>query len=491
MISTRRRVLIFGADGLRPDQIDRTLMPNLAALEANGVRFADHHSVYPPHTRVNGSSFTTGRSPGQHGIVANTMIVPFATEDHIIDTGDYRHLDALKADGGAQLAVSLSDLIVKTGKRVAVAGTGSSGSNVLWTFNDRGRIVNTGSTYGIADLYDLREKLGEIPEPTVPNLARNGYATRAVTEIYLGDDDIAVITLWLAEPDSSLHKTGIGSPETTIALKSVDDCLGAVLAEMDRRRLRDQFDVFILSDHGHSTIRAHRTLREYLIDAKKEIPGLPNFVTASDYVYAVPGEPEPDLQTLAPLVEWFNAQPWADIVLGGMPGTETLPGVIPLSALWNGHTNKRRPLLGVSPVWSDDTNEFGVPGTVSALTTQAALKSSHGALSPYDMHCTCIAGGPSFRQGLVSTTPTGVIDITPTILSILGIELPDGLDGRILQEGLAAPTAETADAFDERLQPTVPGSTDKAVIIHHVGGTTYVHGTAQSGTFDTGQSPAA
>ncbi|MEZ4497916.1 MAG: alkaline phosphatase family protein, partial [Thermomicrobiales bacterium] len=63
-MSAQRRVFVIGADGLRPDQIDAETMPNLAKLIAQGVRFTDHHSVYPTHTRVVASSFSTGRTPG-------------------------------------------------------------------------------------------------------------------------------------------------------------------------------------------------------------------------------------------------------------------------------------------------------------------------------------------------------------------------------------------------------------------------------------------
>lgn len=484
-MSGQRRVLVFGADGLRPDQIDPITMPNLAKLIATGVRFADHHSVYPTHTRVVASSFATGRTPGQHGIVANTMIVPGATDDHIIDTGDYRHLDAIAAHdpAGTQLATSLSDVLVKHGARVAVAGNGSSGSNVLWTFKDRGRIVNTSSTYGIADLYDLRDKLGPVPEKTIPNIDQVRYATSAVTDIYVRDDEARVIVLWLAEPDSTLHHCGIGSPEVDQALRAVDASLGRVLEAMERLGIRDQFDLMFLSDHGHSTVRAHRTLREYLAVASTELNGnLPDLVTASDYIYARPGTAEPTAAELEPLVEWLYAQPWVDVVVGGLQGTECIRGVVPMRQLWNGALNCRRPLLGVSPVWSHAANDFGVPGSVASLTTQSALRSSHGSLSPYDLHATFIANGPSFQEGVTSTAPTGVIDIMPTVLSILGLPAPDGVDGRVVAEGLQGQSLETeVESFEIG---AAPGSgTERRIQLQRVGTTTYVHGTGTGGEF--------
>jgi predicted AlkP superfamily pyrophosphatase or phosphodiesterase len=457
-------------------------MPHVTALAASGVRFNDHHAAYPSHTRVNMSSLTTGTSPGRHGIVANTMLVPNARPDHIIDTGNYEHLDALDAasGGNALFVPALDDVLALHGARVAVAGTGTSGSNVLWTRNHRSRIVNTNSAYGIADLYDLREKLGEIPEPAIPNLARLDYATRAVTDIYLDDPQNRVIVLWLAEPDSSLHRFGLGSPESMVAMRGVDQCVGRILDALDQAGIRDQFDIFFISDHGHSTVRAHNTVRDHLIEAAAELGDrLPPLSSASDFIYSIPGVPEPSVDRLAPLVEWLYSQPWCDLVLSGQDGGETLPGALPLNLLWNDVTNPRRPLLAVSPSWSGKTNEFGIPGIVSSLTTQSAMKSSHGSASPFDMHALMIAAGPSFREGLISDIPTGAIDIAPTILTLLGIEIDHPVDGRVLYEGLAGMNDKTSlEKADIVVEPAIaaPHGRVPRVRLHQVGHARYVHG---------------
>lgn len=476
---SHRRVLIVGADGLRPDQIDPAVMPNLAALAETGVRFNDHHAVYPSHTRVNMSALASGTTPGRHGIVANTMIVPGATDDHVIDTSSYQHIDALgRFSNDRVLHVPTLGDFLPDGGRVAVAGTGSGGSNLLWTHKNRGRIVNTTTAFGIADLYDLREKLGEIPAAGSPNIPRTRYAARAVTEIFLDDPDNRVIVLWLNEPDASLHRFGIGAPEVSLALAGVDTSLGDVLAAMDARGIRDAFDIFFISDHGHSTVTAHKTLREYLTQAAHDLGrDLPPLTTASDYIYAAPGTDEPSTAELAPLVEWLLAQAWCDIVMAGRDDLDALPGVLLLRAAWNGSLTPRRPLLAVSPRWTHDPNEHGVPGTVASLTTQSALKSSHGSLSPYDMHALLIGNGPSFRSGLVSNLPTGAIDLMPTILSLMGRPLPANLDGRVLWEGLASPAGEPGHVSTAMLAPRI-GSVgrERALIVHRVGTTTYVHG---------------
>jgi arylsulfatase A-like enzyme len=316
--SSARRVLIIGADGLRPDLLDPQQMPHVAALASGGVRALDHHAVFPTHTRVNMSSLATGTTPGRHGIVANTMIVPNATEDHIVDTGSYQHINALEAaSGGHALYVpSLGDILAARGERLAVAATSTPGASMLWTHRHLSRMVNANSTYGIADLYDLRDKLGELPakERGAPQLAAQPYVTAAVTQLYLPDPRNRVILLWMNEPDTSFHYAGLGSPESIEALRMVDRCVGEIVAAMEKQGVRDQFDIFFISDHGHSTVEAHNTLREYLLQAQQEIGSpLPPLTTASDYIYALPGAGEPSAAELAPLVEWLRQQPWAGL----------------------------------------------------------------------------------------------------------------------------------------------------------------------------------
>jgi hypothetical protein len=156
------------------------------------------------------------------------------------------------------------------------------------------------------------------------------------------------------------------------------------------------------------------------------------------------------------------------------------PGVLPLAALWNGQLNARRPLLAVSPRWSDQPNEFGVAGSVMSLTTQSALRSSHGSLSPFDHHATLIANGPSFRSGVHSSLPTGAIDLLPTVLTLLGLPLHAPLDGRVLWELFAQPQGETGDRHEELLEAA--NGEGGQVLLHRVGPSLYVHGALQPET---------
>jgi hypothetical protein len=94
------------------------------------------------------------------------------------------------------------------------------------------------------------------------------------------------------------------------------------------------------------------------------------------------------------------------------------------------------PLLSVSPKWTEETNEYGVPGTVMTLTSSTRVKSNHGAASPYDLHAFCLGIGPSFKERHVSGLPCSIVDIAPTVCHLAGLAEESGFDGRVLWEGL-------------------------------------------------------
>ena len=99
----------------------------------------------------------------------------------------------------------------------------------------------------------------------------------------------------------------------------------------------------------------------------------------------------------------------------------------------------------------DEAGPRGVPG--SGRFVGSELKeggSTHGGLSSYEMRSVLGAGGSAFRNGVVSALPCGVVDIAPTVLSLLGIAPPPFMSGRILSEGLTVyDTAALAEPQDE------------------------------------------
>jgi len=52
------------------------------------------------------------------------------------------------------------------------------------------------------------------------------------------------------------------------------------------------------------------------------------------------------------------------------------------------------------------------------------------------MRTTLIAKGPDFKAGSRISVPVGNVDLVPTILSLMGIDVPEEMDGRVLAEAL-------------------------------------------------------
>src|SRR5207244_12869859 len=77
----------------------------------------------------------------------------------------------------------------------------------------------------------------------------------------------AFTVLWVGEPDLTQHETAPGAPSALAAIKASDENLAAVLSGLDQQGVRETTDVFVVSDHGFSTIGRSVDLRKILKDA--------------------------------------------------------------------------------------------------------------------------------------------------------------------------------------------------------------------------------
>lgn len=427
-----RRVLIIGADGLRPDLLDPDLMPTYQSLIERGCLFTEFHSAYPSHTRVNMTTLTTGTLPGRHGVINNTMYVSGVGRSGVIDTADPRQLLELEQRSGERVVLTptLGDRLRETGGRLAVAASSTPGASLLWNPRNPQRVLNASSDYGDADLAALHDKLGA-PPPEAGRTKHEAcrWATRALIDVHLDQPENRVITLWLTEPDASQHFYGLGSPEARQALRVVDDCLRDVLRALDEKGLADELDLLLVSDHGHSTVRHSGSLAEHLLKARSELD-LGDLLAVADFVYSPGGEHDP--AALAELARWLLSRPWCGLLLSSVPALYRLPGVLPLETATGPIRHGRAPLLAVNPTWSHEPNRFGVPGSVATLTSYGPLKSTHGTASPYDMRAFCLGVGPRFAAGERIGVPCGTVDVAPTVWHLLGNDGPPaehGFDG--------------------------------------------------------------
>jgi arylsulfatase A-like enzyme len=429
-----RTQLVIVVDGLRPDAVTPDVMPRLVRLGRRGIVFTAHHSVFPTVTRVNGSSFVTGMYPEAHGVMGNTIYIPKASATKTLDTGRREDLEAVaRADGRLLTAPSLSEILRPAGKTLLVVSSGSSGVSLL--LNDRvatGGIIHYEFTRPPELAARVARVLGPAPARATPNEPQNHYAIEAYLKLALEEVHPDVTFMWLNDPDGTAHANGIGSPLTRQSLALVDSGIGRIEDALQAKGLLDRTNIIVTSDHGFSTHTGELKLTALVAPFAKPLPdGSPDLVVAEGSIHF---RSSPDAPRVAAIVAALQKRPEVGAVFtrprpgGGAEGI--VPGTLSFDvARWN-HSDRSGEIL-VSSNWSGRKNDSGLAGT----TTDGGV-AGHGSSSPYDIHNTLIAAGPDFREHAQSSIPTGNVDVAPTLLRLLGVDVPKTMAGRVIAEGL-------------------------------------------------------
>lgn len=457
-------VVIIVWDGLRPDMVDATNTPTLEKLRQGGTFFSRHHAVYPSTTEVNGTALATGMYPANSGLMGNREYRPRINPSEPTAT---ESLEAIrKGDGltgGKYLAVpTMYETLQAAGFSTLVAGT-----KPVAVLPDRSQDRPSAAAAKSANVFQgkalpepllagLEEAFGKFPEtPTFPDVAQNTWTVDVLLKGLWKDAVPKLSLLWLSDPDYTQHNTQPGSEKALASLRANDDLLARVVETLEAKGLREKTDVFIVSDHGFSTIDQAADLAALLSEAgfhasrkfvQKPEPGeilvINNGGSVFFYVIGHDGE------TIRRLVDFLQKSELCGVIFSSL----ALPGVFPLDSA---HINTpEAPDVVASLRWNDSPNASGVRGMVVADTAPVRKpgKGTHGSLSPFDMHNTLIANGPDFLPGFVDTLPTGNVDVAPTTLWILGVAPSQKMDGRILGEALRTarfPVAEPREKFLE------------------------------------------
>src|SRR5205814_6562113 len=267
---SERRVVIVVWDGMRPDFVSEQNTPALWKLARGGVIFRNHHAVYPSATMVNGTAMVTGVYPGKSGIIANHVYRPDIDPHHAVDVElppTVKKGDELS--GGKYItAPTIAELVQRSGACGLIAAAKTVGLLLDRHANDVGAknrvTLFAGKALPSAVIDPITEKLGPFPSA---RLEKDSWTTKALLDVLWKDSIPAFSILWLGEPDLTQHETAPGASAAIAAIKSADQNLAAVLSALDEHKARETTDVFVVSDHGFSTIRRSIDLRKMLNEA--------------------------------------------------------------------------------------------------------------------------------------------------------------------------------------------------------------------------------
>jgi hypothetical protein len=374
---------------------------------------------------------------------------------------------------------TIAELIQRAGGRTVIA-TAKTVGLLLDRHVDHGREKNcvtlfAGKSLPREALAPIADALGLFPSA---HLQQDAWTTKALTDVLWKDGAPALSVLWLGEPDLTQHESAPGAPPALAAIKSSDENLASALSALDRQGARETTDVFVVSDHGFSTIERSVDLRKILNDAgftaKTEFSDEPKAGEimlvgngGSVLFYVV----QHDAAVTHRLVEFLQKSDFAGVIFTKEP----MQGTFGLDQAKI--DSQHAPDVVLAFRWNDSKNQFDVPGMIEADWQRGAGKGTHATLSRFDMHNTLIAAGPDFRHGQVDDLPTGNVDLAPTILRILGITAPQQLDGRVLSEAMAnidMPALKPETKTIEAAKDFSSGTWRQSLQISRVGSTIYL-----------------
>jgi arylsulfatase A-like enzyme len=484
--TTNHHVVLIVWDGMRPEFVNATNAPMLFELANRGVFFAHHHPVYVSSTEVNGTAMATGAYPEHSDIIGNRELRPNIDPLSAIDT---QSLDAMRKgdqQGGYLRVPTLAETLQQQGYRTVIAGTKPVvllHDHAMRSEGATNVVLFEGQMMPAAPLAELTNALGRFFDRGGAKTNRDIWTARALTEILWKNEVPAFSLMWMAEPDNIQHATGIGSPQSVAAIRNSDHALSLVIDALKAKGVFDTTDIFVVSDHGFSTISAGVDMVEHLRRAGFNVARKFSTPPKKDDMMLI------GLGGTALLYVTGHDEKTIDRVVKSLQTEESVAAIFTARAHKGTFAledakiqSKDAPDIVFSFRWTTNINAYGAPGTVisesqnsnGAATSQ---KATHASMSPFDMHNTLVAAGPDLRQGFVDETPSGNVDLAPTILRILSAKSSGTMDGRVLAEALNSSNGKLPKIKKKQLraQVTLPtGDWAQTLDISEVNGVRYL-----------------
>lgn len=298
---TRRNLILFVPDGLRPLSVTPEATPALAAVRDQGVNFINPHSLFPTFTMANASGMATGHFLGDTGAFSNTIytgypvptaggsVTPFIENDPILGdidahfSGNFVDEDSIlfaaRHEGFSTAAIGklgptlMFDHTERTGEETIIVddSTGSKqGIPLSKAVQDAVKVAGLPLTApSRKDTPGDNANAGDFSKPgtLVANVVQQKYfadvATKVVLPMFKARNKPFVLVFWSRDPDGTQHNQGdshlkvtpgINGPTSLASIKNADDNLAELRKALDELGLAATTDIVIAADHGFSTI---------------------------------------------------------------------------------------------------------------------------------------------------------------------------------------------------------------------------------------------
>jgi arylsulfatase A-like enzyme len=293
-------VILFVADGLRSGVVTPDTAPELASVRAQGVDFANSHSLYPTITTPNASAIATGHGVGDTGDFGNNLyegpkplafpvgsLIAPVEDDASLSLLNRRYdgdfltekslLAAARESGFSTAAIgklgptSIQDVTRRDGLGTIVIddSTGLKAPDGILLEPDVAAAIKAAGLPVIAPDRGLNSDAGayNMPGVHVANVEQQDWFVRIAADVILPRFKAAhrpfVLVFWSRDPDGTQHNQGdslntlnpgINGPTTMAAIRNASSNLGRLREALKRLGLDKTTDVVVTADHGFATI---------------------------------------------------------------------------------------------------------------------------------------------------------------------------------------------------------------------------------------------
>lgn len=398
-------VVALLVDGLSGQMVERFDTPNLDRLRAEG---SWSHALQPTFPAISGPtwvSLSTGCWPAHHGIVTDKFLDP-----------DLGLMDHSSNPEWLQDCELLQQVAERQGVKTAALG---------W-WGQWSRSAGSTATF-VSSNAEVEQRIPRNPQKYLSDRDR---ANEIIGYLHMPAEQRPQLILgYFRGPDHDAHFEGLFSPENGAAVRSFDAAVGTILGAIAELEDKEAVSVLVFSDHGmvpvQKIVNLPRIMRRLDIDARAVTTGTTGFL-----YFGTQSAIEPAYQGLSEYDEF-------DVFT-----KEALP------AYMNMGTGPRVPdlIIAAKPgyytadpdLWPWYLRPFGFVGSdfVSTPLLGAGLRAAHGyGPGTPGNDGVFYAWGHGISQA-VSLGSVRMIDVHPTIASLLSIEPGTPVDGTAIEQVL-------------------------------------------------------
>ena len=277
-------LILFVPDGLRAAIVDSETAPTMARVRAEGVNFANSHSLFPTSTTANASALATGHGLGDSGDFSNAIytrlpfqgsITPFLENDVVLRElnmhwgGNYLNEPSIiAAASGLGFATALigklgpvaifdPTALAGTGTLILDDSTGQQGKDIPIPAPWRAAIEKA----NVKPVAAPSRGDNANPGTFIPALAQQQYFLEMTLKVVLprfkAEEVPFVLVYWTRDPDGTQHNqgdAGINGPTSMTAIRLADGALAAIEQTLKALGLYYTTNIIVAADHGFSTI---------------------------------------------------------------------------------------------------------------------------------------------------------------------------------------------------------------------------------------------